>query len=381
MRASVRGLALLFAPALAACQQPPSEIAGGGGAGGTGFPWEDAAPPKRDGGGMDAGVQPNDGGPPQDAGQDGAIPPLPGYTVLLLPDTQYYAWGFPHIFDAQAAWIVAEHRMGNVQFVLTVGDIVDNDAPDQWGNAARSLHMLDGVVPYVVVLGNHDYFGAGWMTNRESTVETYFPVSMFENTASFKGTFEPGKIANNYHLFDVPGGATTGQGNAQWLVISLEFGPRDTVLAWADGILKQYAHIPAMIATHAYLYDDNTRYDNVARPQQNWSPYDYPIGAVPGEVNDGEQMWQKLVLPNSNVRFVFCGHVINDGVGRLTDTRPDGTTVHQVLSDYQIHPMGGNGFLRVMQFFPTDHVVHIRTYSPFLDQFKTDPENDFVLEY
>ena len=173
----------------------------------------------------------------------------------------------------------------------------------------------------------------------------------------------------------MPGGA------GRWLVISVEFGPRDAVLAWANDIAKQYADTPAMLLTHAYLYDDNTRYDYVMRADQAWNPHSYPIGVIPGAVNDGEEMWQKLILPNSNIRFVFCGHVINDGVGRLTSTRPDGTVVHQVLADYQQYELGGNGFLRVMQFFPADHAVHVRTYSPFADDFKIDSDNDFVLAY
>jgi hypothetical protein len=377
MRASLRAIALVIAPALAACQQPPSEIYAPAADAGR-FPWEDAGPGKPDAAPRDAG---GDATSDAGGGTPDADPPVPGtFSIIALPDTQYYSLAYPEIFDTQAEWIVAEHQAGNVAFVLTVGDIVDNDVPEQWANASHSLHMLDGVVPYVVVAGNHDYYGAGWTQNRETMIDSYFPVATFASTPWFKGTFEPNRIANHYQVFEVPsaGGSAIKD---QWLVLSLEFGPRDEVLAWADAIVKQYAPIPAMIVTHAYLYDDNTRYDNVLRPEQNWSPYDYPIGATPGAVNDGEQMFQKLVLPNSNIRFVFCGHVINDGVGRLTSTRPDGTVVHQVLADYQIYASGGNGFLRVMQFFPDEHAVHIRTYSPFTDTFLTDGENDFILEY
>ncbi len=164
-------------------------------------------------------------------------------------------------------------------------------------------------------------------------INDYFPVSTFQGSPSFKGTFEPNRIENSAHLFDVPGGA------GRWLVISLEFGPRDTVLAWANDIAKQYADTPAMLLTHAYLYDDNTRYDHVARPSQQWNPHSYPIGMNAGDANDGEEMWQKLVLGNSNIRFVLSGHVLehrrgpaiehaagrNGGApdpGQLSDLRP-----------------------------------------------------------
>ena len=91
--------------------------------------------------------------------------------------------------------------------------------------------------------GNHDYCCGGWPTDRTTTmINGYFPVSTFSSRPSFKGTFEADRIENSAHLLDVPGGA------GQWLVLSLEFGPRDTVLAWADDVAKQYADTPAMRA-------------------------------------------------------------------------------------------------------------------------------------
>lgn len=298
----------------------------------------------------------------------------PVFTVVALPDTQYYAAQFPEIFEAQATWLLEAHQTGDVAFVLHEGDIVDNDVDQQWMPAAASLHRLDGVVPYVLSAGNHDYPGDGWLASRSTLIDTYFPSSTFSGSSWFGGTFEPDHIENNYALFDVAGGG-------QWLVLSLEFGPRDEVLAWANTIARQYASTPAMVVTHAYLYEDDSRYDRVKRPDQNGNPHAYPIDKAPGGVNDGEEIWQKLVLGNSNIRFVFCGHVVDRGVGRLTSVRPDGTTVHQILANYQMLPHGGDGYLRVMQFFPTLGELHVQTYSPSLDALKTDPDNDFFLPY
>jgi hypothetical protein len=359
--------------ALAACDPPPDAQPFDAGAGDA-FPWEDAAPQLDAGAGADAAgdggadANPTDGGTP-----DGGGAPLP-YSVVVLPDTQYYASNFPEFFDVQTAWIVSEHAAGNVAFVLHEGDIVDDDTATQWMRAYHSLHMLDGVVPYVLSAGNHDYCCAGWPSDRTTMINAYFPVSTFEGLPSFKGTFEPGRIDNSAHLFDVPGGA------GRWLVISLEFGPRDTVLAWANDVARLYADTPAMVVTHAYLYDDNTRYDHVARPSQQWNPHSYPIGGNPGDANDGEEIWQKLVLGNSNIRFVFSGHVLNTGVGRLTSTRPDGTVVHQILANYQGYSRGGDAFLRVLRFFPAQRTVHVQTFSPSFG-FMNDERNDFTLAY
>jgi len=358
--------------ALTACQQPPSEVAPAD----AGFPWEDAAPgtdaPGPSDGGSDSAT--NDAGPAADAGSDSGATPLP-YSIVVLPDTQYYSSDHPEFFTAQTAWIVSEHAAGNVAFVLHEGDIVDDDTATQWARASTSLHMLDGVVPYVLSAGNHDYCCGGWPTDRTMTmINGYFPVSGFASRASFQGTFEADRIENSAHLLDVPGGA------GQWLVLSLEFGPRNAVLAWASDIARQYADTPAIVLTHAYLYDDNTRYDRVARPRQQWNPHSYPLGANGGDANDGEDMWQKLVLGNSNIKFVLSGHVLNSGVGRLSSTRPDGTVVHQILANYQNYDRGGDAYLRILRFFPAQRTVHVQTFSPSFGSM-TDDRNDFTLTY
>ena len=296
------------------------------------------------------------------------------FRVVAMPDTQFYSATYPAIFDAQTSWIAQQGNAGTLAFVLHEGDIVDSDVDAQWSPAAASMHQLDGLVPYVLSAGNHDYLGNGWSASRITLIDTYFPVSTFATQSWFKGTFEPSHIENNYELFDIPGAG-------QWLILSLEFGPRDAVLAWADAIAKRYASTPAIVVTHAYLYEDGTRYDHKSPRVQKWNPHSYPIDMVPGDVNDGEEIWQKLILGNSNIQFVFCGHVVDRGVGRLLSVRPDGTTVVQILANYQMLTEGGAGYLRVMQFSPASRWVHVQTYSPYLGLYKTDSDNDFFVEY
>lgn len=295
------------------------------------------------------------------------------FTLVALPDTQYYAAAHPEILAAQADWILRRSHDAHIAAVVHEGDVVDADDPAQWRAAARSLHRLDGVVPWVLSAGNHDYRRAGSVISRDSAISTYFPPAGFARSAWFGGTFEPGRIENNFAIVDAPGGC--------WLILSLEFGPRDAVLAWADGIAKRYAALPAIVVTHAYLYSDGTRYDHLNRPDQLWNPHAYLADPAGGQVNDGEEIWRKLIVRNDNILFVLCGHDLADGVAELTSARPDGTLVHQVLANYQTGKLGGEGFLRVMRFFPAERRVAIQTYSPFVNRFKTDRDNDFSLEY
>jgi len=294
------------------------------------------------------------------------------FTIVTLPDTQYYAARHPEILGAQADWIVREHARRGLALVIHEGDIVDSDDPSQWRRASASLHKLDGVVPYVLSSGNHDYARSGDHITRETRLDDFFPPGPAAGPSCAEPTFEPGRIENSCHILETPGGP--------WLVLSLEFGPRDAVLAWAGAMAKRYAFLPALVVTHAYLASDDTRYDHATRTDQLWNPYRYVTGAA-GQVNDGEEIWRKLIVKNDNIRFVLCGHDLGDGVGRLTSVRPDGTKVHQLLANYQMGPLGGSGYLRLMQFSPADRQVHVHTYSPYLDRFKTDPDNDFTLDY
>ena len=295
------------------------------------------------------------------------------FTIVVLPDTQYYAAEYAQILEAQTQWIVRRRDAEHIALVVHEGDVVDADEPRQWGAAAHSLHELDGVVPYVLAAGNHDYRRAGSRVSRETSINAYFPPAGLSATDWFGGTFEAGRIENSF--------AIVATGGTRWLIVALEFGPRDAVLAWADAVLRRYAALPAIVVTHAYLYSDGTRYDHRTRPDQLWNPHQYLDEEHPGDVNDGQEIWRKLVSRNSNVRFVLCGHDLADGVGRLTSVRPDGTTVHQLLANYQASALGGEGFLRLMRFFPAERRVAVRTYSPYSDRFKTDPDNEFTLTY
>jgi 3',5'-cyclic AMP phosphodiesterase CpdA len=277
-------------------------------------------------------------------------------TVVVLPDTQYYTDYFLDIFPAQTRWIVQQKLGRNIALALHVGDIVDfaSELPE-WDVAGAAMRVLDGKVPYVLVPGNHDED-----TDRQGPINDYFNP---ETMPWITGTMVAGHIENNYALVDI--------GPQPWLVLGLEYGPRNAVLTWADGVLKAYPDRPAIIVTHAYLYPDGTRYHS---PDQSY----YPVGYTPAEgINDGEMIWQNLIVPNPNVRLVFCGHY---GVGRLTSTRPDGSRVHQLLSDYQWRDdLGGSGFLRTLEFDYAKMEIRVATYSPYLGQFLTDDANQFTV--
>jgi 3',5'-cyclic AMP phosphodiesterase CpdA len=313
---------------------------------------------------------PSQGYPSQENSLDGSAPASgQSWTLVALPDTQAVVSAYPEILYAQTAWIAAQARALNIEYVVHEGDITNDSTDEQWNTADHAFRLLDYKVPYALTMGNHDYPGSGNVNSRDaSQFDAHFPVSRMRWQPGLVETFEPDTVVNAAYAFQA--------GGQPWLIFALEFGPRDAVLAWVDRVLEARPGSTAILVTHAYLFVDGTRFDHVNGVDQYSNPHGYDHGQLDG-VNDGEEMWQKLIAPHPEIRFVLCGHMHAEA--RLTSARPAGPPVHQMLADFQGESQGGSGFMRILTFMP-DGQVMVRTYSPFLDQYRTDDENQFVLE-
>lgn len=306
-----------------------------------------------------------------------APPTLPftdgGWTLAILPDTQVYAAKRPELFDSQTRWIAANAKSRNIAFVLHVGDIVQENVESQWEIARRSMRRLDGVVPYAMTLGNHDYASGEGATPRETLFHRYFPISRYRGLPWFGATYtaEPERIENSYYMFRA--------GGRDWLVLALEFGPRREVVDWGNRVLAEHPEKQVIVLTHAYLYSDDSRYDRKKRRYQEWNPHKYPIANSPGGVMDGEELWQALVSKHPNVKFVISGHTLHDGTGRLASRGKAGSTVHQIVANYQ-NREGAWGFMRLMEFQPDGRHVYVKTFSPSGRSYITNSRNQFVLD-
>jgi hypothetical protein len=121
------------------------------------------------------------------------------------------------------------------------------------------------------------------------------------------------------------------------------------------------------------MYYDETRLGT----GDSWNPHGYGIANEVGGTNDGEELWTKLAKLYPNVTMVVNGHVLNDGQGRLVSTGDHGNKVYQMLSNYQMQTNGGNGYLRLLKIDPVLGKISATSYSPYLNQYKTDAENQF----
>ncbi len=264
------------------------------------------------------------------------------FTVVLLPDTQFYSEQFPGTYLAQTTWIRRRVEADNIAFVIHLGDIVQNhNVEAEWRAADQAHRQLDGAVPYSVLPGNHDM-----SKERDSTLyNKYFSPARFRGRPWYGGSMNASND-NNYCCFSA--------GGMEFLVLSLEYKPRDEVIAWANEVIEQHADRRVILATHRYM-------------------------GPKGRTETGDRLWEKLVRRHANLFLVVGGHHI--GVAHQASINDDGGTVHEVLCDYQGDPQGGNGWLQTLRFQPGRNEIRVETYSPTLDEHRRRPPHDYALTY
>jgi hypothetical protein len=75
------------------------------------------------------------------------------------------------------------------------------------------------------------------------------------------------------------------------------------------------------------------------------------------------------------------GHVLGDGLGRMTSQTNGGTDVMQMLVNFQMKPSGGDGWLRLLEIQKGSDSkgqrVKVYDYSPTLGKTNASPQNQF----
>ena len=220
---------------------------------------------------------------------DEDIPFVPGsYTFVIVPDTQKYS-DTPENrdeFNTMMDWIVDNKTTRNIQLMLHEGDITDDNDLDDWTAAKDSISRLDNEAPYVLAQGNHD-----------GNVSTTLMNDFFQlSNNPFNGVggintieYMSGEMQNSYSTLSAPDGR-------DFLIINLEYNPRQVVVDWAHGIASdpQYADHTAIFLTHAYLAE---------------GPADASGEPTPDRRNLGDQLWNNLVRKaDTNFKLVLSGH-------------------------------------------------------------------------
>ncbi len=298
-----------------------------------------------------------------------AASPGSDFVIGALPDTQYYSSGMNggtrDIFTAQTSWIVTNRATSNFVYVAHLGDIVNygdnngawywNELAD-WRDATNALYRLENPsttglpngIPYGAAVGNHDQSPNGDPDGTTTYYNQFFGVSHFAGRPYYGGHYG----ANNDNHFDL-----FSASGLDFIAVYLEYdlAANPLVLDWANSLLQTYSNRQAIVVSH-YIGRATT----------------------PSTFGDQGAAIYNALRTNANLFLMLSGHVAGEG------SRADvfnGHTVQTLVSDYQYYENGGNGFLRLMQFSPSNSVIRVKTYSPWLDQFETDADSQFTVPY
>ncbi len=296
------------------------------------------------------------------------------WTMIMLPDVQSYMkfdYNQP-ILDLMMEWILKNADELNTKMVVCTGDLVEQNnllvtdgrsgnQPSimQWQAVSKAFGRLDGRLPYILTLGNHD-FGIRSAESRHSFFDTYFPVN--KNRLNMQMLKETGLDGNDMPTTSNSAYEFVSPHNKKFLVLVLEFAPRNEVLEWGKSVIEkeQYSDHTVILLTHSYLNRNN---EHIAH-----EGYKIP------NPNYGKAIWEKLVQPSKNIEMVLAGHIAapdnpDAHVAFRIDENAAGKKVNQMVFNAQAlgggwHGNGGDGWLRIIEFLPDGKTVKVKTFSP-----------------
>ena len=285
------------------------------------------------------------------------VTPDEPFTIVALPDTQLYSKTFPATFTAQTQWIKDNTVSKNIVFTVHLGDITDSQhkssepVKGEWTNAKNAMDLLNGL-KYSVLPGNHDNLIKGNIDN--TFFNSAFPYTEFEKYSWYGGHYPRNGNDNSYSLVDISG--------QKLLILSIGFFGHlkqsttelSKMFDWANAAIAKYPERRVIVVTHSMIH-------------------------TKGEFSrGGKLLWDQVIKQHKNIFLVLCGHDCTEST--ITKTGESGNVVNILMSDYQCDEKGGNGYLRVMEFNPSQSIIHVETFSPLTNKLR-DKSTSFDLSY
>ena len=264
------------------------------------------------------------------------------YSMAVVGDTQELSEKYPQQLASLYDWIVDNKEKQKIEYVMGLGDITQKSKDEEWTYAKEQIYKLNDIVPYSVIRGNHDKIDGFNITFNDGIYNK-----------QITGSFKENDLTNTYSIFKI--------GNTNYLLMCLDYGPTDEALEWANEIISSFKDHKVIITTHTYLYRDGTTFDE----NDAYSASKY------GGVNDGDDIWDKLVSKHENILLVLSGHDPWDSIV-CTQTKGNyGNTVTQMLIDPQNidYSLGGTAMVAMLYFSEDGQTMTVRYYSVTREQY------------
>ncbi len=292
-------------------------------------------------------------------------------TFIWFSDPQFYTdfAGLAHFYSDVTNFAVSKYQSGEIGYFITTGDLVNQNITSNWQVADTAQRILDDAgVPNGVVAGNHDVgnhsgtpgdYDSGDYTNYQK----YFGESRYINNAWYGGSLD-----DNTSHYDL---VTIGGKDFIFLYLGMGHEASTETVNWANAVLSKYKDRNAIIGTHEYL---------------SYTGKDY-VDTYGNNATVGKDIYDKIVVPNSNVVMVLCGHEPG-AITRVTNVAGTDRNVIEMLACYQVvdvshsqtstdnnYRSNGDGFVRLMTIDGNN--LNFTTYSPSINNYNAfAPEVD-----
>jgi len=313
------------------------------------------------------------------------------WTLAVIGDQQWAVTqskgnDFLDRFSSQVDWLIAKAQPLNLRMVVQVGDIVEKAAIlTEWERASGVMGKLDLAtnadnsrgIPWSVAFGNHEIIGAVLRPTIDLagpepslTYRQYFGSARgkhrYANQPEFRGV-SPNDL-NTWHIIRSSSAASA----RSCLMLNLEVdvpgrkeGTNFDAMAWAQSVIDANPGLPTIITTHVF---------EGSRSGPPNSAYLRGFGH-----NSQLEIFAGLIAPNPQIFMILSGHT-NEDTHQIKQNAA-GLPVLQMVTDYSKWVGdGGDGYFRLLEFDEASGKVHIKTYSAYLDRFRTDANGEFGFE-
>ena len=271
------------------------------------------------------------------------------YSMAIIGDQQILVHHYPDTLHYIYDWILANRESKKIGYVVAVGDITDRrDNLSEWDLVQAQFRRLTDKIPLAACRGNHDRPYTQGMT-----FDWY--------TSDIVGRYNS-DLENIYK--------TVKLGNTDYLIVTLEYGADDDMLAWASEVTAAHPDHKVIVVTHSFMANDGTTTD-VNDPTAPTTNFGY---------NNGDDIWEKYVRKHENIVLVLSGHIDSDEIRATKMIGDYGNVVTAMLIDPQgIDVDTPTGLVCMLYFNEEGNIVTTDYYSTIRNQYYNIKENQYTM--
>ena len=283
------------------------------------------------------------------------------YSFVAIGDTQKIAQYATPSFNKISEWIIDNHNDKKIATAMYMGDITEGipsmsseEWTREWVVAQNAIDKLNGVIPYMVIPGNHDYDENSPQRDLRE-YNKYFPYSKFATKENcFGGAYEVGQQQNTYYTMNL--------GGIDYIFIALEFGPNSKVMDWVCNVLEDYSDHRAVIMTHGFLDVTGELYNDKTVLSADWY---FGLHQRNIDATSSREMWEKYLSKHDNVFMILCGHSVTETIAykELKGEKGNTAMTFRIDSSYIVAGKALDSMIALFSFNENDSILSLNYFS------------------